>query len=196
MKKKIPAGSVLIPEKAVRVFRGKIFDVYQWEQELYDGSTHTFEMLKRPDTVEVILVRGTQILLVRDEQPNRVALIDFPGGRVDPGETWETAAKRELLEETGFSCSLWKLIDVMQPEHKLEWFIAIYVAQEITTEQKPQLDAGEKVELLWREFDEVRQAVLLGREPSMNYLLPFFAKVKSVDDLVGLPEYIGEEIER
>ena len=44
------------PPQAKRVFKGMIFDVYQWEQEMYDGSTHTFEKIIRPDTVLVIPV--------------------------------------------------------------------------------------------------------------------------------------------
>ena len=43
----LPAGAHLIPPEAKCVFRGKIFDVYQWPQRLYDGSTATFEMLRR-----------------------------------------------------------------------------------------------------------------------------------------------------
>src|SRR5215467_9321922 len=43
MKKLVPEHAILIPEHAERVFQGKIFDVYQWPQKLYDGSTATFE---------------------------------------------------------------------------------------------------------------------------------------------------------
>lgn len=35
-----------LPPQAKKVFTGQIFDVYQWEQEMYDGSFETFEMLK------------------------------------------------------------------------------------------------------------------------------------------------------
>ncbi len=36
-----------IPPNAKRVFKGIIFDVYQWQQKMFDGSKETFEMLKR-----------------------------------------------------------------------------------------------------------------------------------------------------
>lgn len=38
-----------IPPNAQRVFSGKIFDVYQWPQPLFDGSIATFEVAKRLD---------------------------------------------------------------------------------------------------------------------------------------------------
>ena len=43
MKKLIPPDAVLVPDGATRVFQGEIFGVYQWPQQLFDGSTDTFE---------------------------------------------------------------------------------------------------------------------------------------------------------
>lgn len=51
--------------------------------------------------VSVALVRKDRVLLVkRGLAPSR-GLYAFPGGRVEPGETLEQAARRELFEETG-----------------------------------------------------------------------------------------------
>ena len=47
----LPKGARLIPPEADRVFRGEIYEVYQWPQKMPDGSVETFEMLRRPDTV-------------------------------------------------------------------------------------------------------------------------------------------------
>jgi len=97
-----PAPKVKIPKSAKNVFKGLIFDVYQWEQKLFDGSLATFERLKRVDTVNVIPVtRDRKIILLHQRQPGTALFTGFAGGRIDGNEGVAEAAERELLEETG-----------------------------------------------------------------------------------------------
>jgi len=197
MKKVLPVSNALIPDHATKVFTGKIFDVYQWPQKQFDGTTKTFEMLKRPDTVQVLVVRGTQILLVEDEQPGRTPRLHFPGGRADEDDSWEAAAKRELREETGLVCDKWRLISVEQPIIKIEWFTPIFLATTISAELKQQLDGGgEKITLHWHDFDDVRKRVLNGEEQMMQYLVPFFNRIHSLKELREMPEFIGKVVDR
>jgi 8-oxo-dGTP pyrophosphatase MutT (NUDIX family) len=50
----------------------------------------------------VMLIDGDKVLLIRHTY---VPGWQFPGGGVDPGETIESAARRELLEETGYKAT-------------------------------------------------------------------------------------------
>lgn len=52
------------------------------------------------DAVSVVLRRAETVLLVRRASGPNAGLFAFPGGRVEAGETYEAAARRELLEET------------------------------------------------------------------------------------------------
>lgn len=198
LNKIIPNDAVLIPDNATRVFQGDIFDVYQWPQIMFDGSIKMFEMLKRPDTVQIIVVNGSKVLLIEEVQPGRDPRIHFPGGRADGGEsTWEAAARRELREETGLECKKWRLVGVRQPIVKIEWFAPIFLVTDVAAEHEQEVDpGGEKIIASWYEFNDVRDRVLLGTEQMMQYLVPFFNRVKTLDELVSLPTFAGVEVDR
>lgn len=200
MKKIIPENSVLVPDGAVRAFQGKIFDVYQWPQKLFDGSEYTFEMLKRTDTVSVICVVDNKILVLDDEQPHLGKRQNFPGGRVDPDDdSILAAAQREIQEETGYSFKNWRLIKVSQPYRKIEWFVHAFVAWGVSAQQEPVLDPGEKISLERLDFDELQALVADKARKGESYLganLDIFDKAGSLDGLIALPEFQGRQVDR
>lgn len=55
--------------------------------------------------------RGGKVLLVERAKPP-LGLWSLPGGHVEPGETVEDAARRELMEETGLTAELQHLVGV------------------------------------------------------------------------------------
>lgn len=196
MKKIVPKDAVLIPETAKRVFKGQIFDVYQWPQEMFDGSTHTFEMLKRPDTVTVIPIVDQKILTIEDEQPHTGTMISFPGGRVDKGEdSTMAAAQREIKEETGHEFKNWKLVNFMQPHFKLEWFIYFYIAWDGRKTAEPHLDAGEKITLKKLAFEETRNFVIT-KSGYLGESMEVFARANNIEELISLAEFEGQQVDR
>lgn len=159
MKTERPKSKQPMPPDAKLVFKGKIFDVYQWEQTLFDGTKTTFEKLKRADTVVVILVTAEgKIVLTMQEQPGKTPFLGCAGGRAEAGEDPLAAARRELLEETGYESDDVVLWHALQPTSKLDWAIYTFIARGCrkTAEQNP--DAGEKIELKLVDFDEFMQA--------------------------------------
>lgn len=197
MKKILPLHAIVLPENAKRVFKGQIFDVYQWPQVLFDGSTATFEMLKRPDTVQIIAVKDNKIVMVNDEQPNRSAELHFPGGRADEeGENWLEAAKRELQEETGFTFKNWKLVAVYQPLMKIEHFAVWFVATDFQSEQAQNLDAGERIIVELHDFQAIKDYIMSDSIGRMNYALDLFEHIDSIEDVLELAEFVGQEVDR
>jgi ADP-ribose pyrophosphatase len=151
-----PQSKQPLPPHAKRVFKGKVFDVYQWEQELYDGTKTIFEKLKRPDTVAVFAVLPDgKILLTKQEQPGNKPFIAATSGRVDEGEDVVSAAKRELLEESGYEAQELFLWNAQQPVSKIEWCVYTFIAKGLTKVADLNLDGGEKIELMPVSFDEL-----------------------------------------
>lgn len=145
-----------LPQSAKRVFKGIIFDVYQWKQEQFDGTKRTFEMLRRPDTVIVIAVtEDKKIIVIKQEQPGKAVFIGMLGGRVDEGEDPLSAAKRELLEESGMTSDNWSVLDAQQVTSKIDWVIYTFIARGVKRIKVQKLDSGEKIslqEMTWEEF--------------------------------------------
>jgi len=154
MKIKRPISNQPLPKKAKKVFKGIIFEVYQWKQKMFDGSKETFEKLKRPDIVNVLPIFKGKILLTKQSQPGTKSFIGAAGGRIDRGETPLSAAKRELLEETGLKAGKFILWDNTQLYPKIDCAIYTFIAKDCQKVANLKLDSGEKIKLISLTFDQ------------------------------------------
>lgn len=143
-----------LPNHARMVFKGVIFEVWQWEQEMFDGTTEIFEKAWRPATVEIIATVGDTILMEEQDQPNRKNNINTPSGRVEEDEDPLEAAKRELLEETGYQSDDWSLFLKHRADGKVLHDVYYFIARDCKKTREPRLDAGEKIETKCIAFDD------------------------------------------
>ncbi|EKD43036.1 MAG: NUDIX hydrolase [uncultured bacterium] len=146
--------SMKIPKHAKKVFTGKIFDVYHYDQKIFDGTTVTFEILKRPNSLTTIPVVGNKIIIAKERQPGMKTTYNLFGGRQEPNEKPLAGAKRELLEEAGLKSTQWKLFKEYRPYEKIDWSVFVYIAKNCKKVQDQQLDAGEKIQIKEVSFDE------------------------------------------
>lgn len=150
-----------MPKNAKKVFKGEIFDVYQWPQKGYDGKIRTFERLKRTDTAMIIPVtENGKIIIAKQEQPCKKPFVGLVGGRLDEGEKPLQAAKREFLEETGYKAKEWILFNAVAPVGKIDWTIFTFIAKGCYKVAEQNLDGAEKVKLMFVDFDEFVKIVL------------------------------------
>ena len=145
-----------IPAHATCVFKGDIFEVWQWEQKMYDGTTKMFERIRRQNTVQIIAIYGKKIVILEEEQPDyESSYISFPGGRVEKDEEASFAAQRELMEETGLASIDWELWSENRPESKLDWSVYTYIARNVQKMREPSLDSGEKIKIKYLTFEQL-----------------------------------------
>lgn len=68
-----------------------------------NGEIINYYIRERSDAVIIVCERDKKLLVVeQDRHRSGIRTIELPAGTVDPNETHEQAAKRELREETGY----------------------------------------------------------------------------------------------
>ena len=96
-----------------------------------------------------------QILILNEEQPGKAAALQFPGGRIEEGESPLQGVERELLEETGYSVGDLTLLTTAQPVSKIDWNVYLFLARGCTKTGELSLDPGERIEVNTVSFDDV-----------------------------------------
>jgi len=97
------------------VFRGPVFRVTT-DQVLEPGGIRARrDIVRHPGSVVILALDGSrgQPRVLLERQYRHAAqdyLWELPAGRIDRGETELAAAKRELLEETGYRAQRWQRI--------------------------------------------------------------------------------------
>lgn len=138
------------------VFDGKLLHVKRDTVRLPDGETATREYIDHPGAVMIIprLPDGKLLLERQFRYPLARIFIEFPAGKIDPGEEPAATAARELLEETGYMAERWSHIGTLHPliTYSTER-IEIYTADALTF-VGVKLDAGEFVETFSATLDD------------------------------------------
>lgn len=97
-------------EKRLRseeVFSGRLLHVYLDHVQLPDGSESIREWIKHPGASAVVPVfNNGDVMLVRQfRYPLSQVFYEVPAGKLDPGESPDRTAERELREEAGLTCA-------------------------------------------------------------------------------------------
>jgi 8-oxo-dGTP pyrophosphatase MutT (NUDIX family) len=115
----------------------------------------------------VALTTNNEVVLVSQYRHGVCdVLLEFPGGVVEDGEDPLAGAKRELLEETGYTSS--KLVQVGQiyPNPALQTnTLYCYLALDAEKVSEQSLDAGEDIEVRLMPLDELIEMAKRGEFP-------------------------------
>jgi ADP-ribose pyrophosphatase len=137
VKKKPSTKPRLISSKLA--FKGRVFSVVTDKVEEPGGNINTRDVIRHNGSVVILAVdesknpRDPEIIFERQyRHAAGRTLIELPAGRVEPHEATLAAAKRELIEETGYRAKRWALLTkyFASPGFLSEW-MQIYLARDI-----------------------------------------------------------------
>jgi ADP-ribose pyrophosphatase len=152
------------------VFQGNVFWVTRDEVAEPGGVKATRDVIRHNGSVVVLAVdtesnpRDPGILLIRQyRHAAGKLLLELPAGRIEPGEKLIPAAKRELMEETGYRAKRWsKHVTYYASPGFLTETMTILLAEGLTLgEAAPEED--EKIELHMTPLSEVMRLIHAGK---------------------------------
>jgi len=120
-------------------YKGKVFSVFSDTVKEPGGHTNTRDVIRHNGSVVILAVDESKnsfdpdIVFVRQyRHAAGQILIELPAGRVDSGEATLAAARREMIEETGYRAKRWTLLTkyYASPGFLGEW-MQIYLARDI-----------------------------------------------------------------
>ncbi|MFM9968326.1 MAG: NUDIX domain-containing protein [Burkholderiales bacterium] len=131
------------------VFDGGFLHVKRDIVELPDGKRTQREYIVHPGAAAIIAITDSGELVMERQYryPLEREFLELPAGKIDPGEDPLETAKRELLEETGYTARQWRHLGVMHPvisysTERIEMFLAQGLSQ-----SSAKLDQGEFLEV-------------------------------------------------
>ncbi|ELJ9333337.1 NUDIX hydrolase [Staphylococcus pseudintermedius] len=143
------------------IYKGKIIEVEKHKVSLPNNETAYREVVKHNGAVAICaLTADQQVILVKQyRKALEQELLEIPAGKLEPGEDRESAAMRELEEETGYKAKKLTLIgEVYGTPGFSNEKISVYFADNLV-EGKVNLDEDEFVEKVLYSLDDVKKAV-------------------------------------
>lgn len=158
------------------VYKGSFLELHKDSVKTPDGTLTTREYLHHPGAAMIIpmLEDGRVILERQYRHPLRKTFLEFPAGKLNPGESPLNCAQRELTEETGYRAQEWKKLGrfnnaIGYSDEEITVFYASalqYVGQN--------LDVGEVLDVITMPWEEVVKKCLNGEITDVKTIVGAF----------------------
>ncbi len=129
------------------------------------GKAHDFYILESLDWVNVIpLTREKEVVLIRQyRHGTREVTLEIPGGIVEEGDSPEEAARRELMEETGYRDSGMVALGLVHPNPAfLNNCCHTFLAEDVRLSGGQDQDEKEDIEVILRPLHEIPRLIQSG----------------------------------
>lgn len=127
-----------------------------------DGAEASFFVIESPDWVNIIALTPERetVLIEQYRYGTEEIILEIPGGIIDKGESAEAAAKRELLEETGYSADKWVFLGQSRPNPAIQNnTVYHYLALDCVKSGETAFDEHESVVTKLEDYEKVKQLI-------------------------------------
>ena len=149
------------------IYKGKVISLRVDEVSLPNGKTSKRELIKHPGAVAIIPItaQGRIVFVEQYRKALERSLIETPAGKLEPGEEPAITARRELEEETGYSCEKLTHIQTFATSPGFaDEVIYVYVAEGLSKIENPAaLDEDEFVEIIEATVEEAEEMMTNGQ---------------------------------
>ena len=146
------------------LYQGRVFTLIRENVTLDNGVTADMEFVAHPGATAIIaMLNESRVLLLKQYRHSlREYIWEIPAGTLDPQESVINCAKRELIEETGYSADQWqKLAEITPVPGYSDEHIHIYLATELQPAEQ-NLDKDEIINVHEVEYDEAIEMIKTG----------------------------------
>ncbi|HEY4695201.1 MAG TPA: NUDIX hydrolase [Candidatus Nanoarchaeia archaeon] len=149
--------------KSETVFESDYVRLYRDTLEKGSGKiVEDFYSIERKNWIEVLALTDENTLPLVYQYRNGLkdTIWTLPAGYIDQGQTPEEAAKRELLEETGFTAENFSNLGSFAPSPGFTSELAfVFLARGARKIQKQQLDENEEIEVKLFKFGDLLESI-------------------------------------
>lgn len=147
------------------IYRGRVVTLRIDTVRLPSGRTTRREIVEHRGAVAIVpLLNAETVLLIRQyRQAVGETLLEIPAGTLEPDESPDLCARRELEEETGYTARQMRRLfsQYLAPGYSQE-VLHVYLAEDLAPTAQ-QLDEDELVELVPTPLREVETMILQGQ---------------------------------
>ena len=103
--------------RSLTLHQGRVFNLVKENYTLENGVTSEMDFIQHPGAAAMVpLLNDQEVVLIKQyRHAIREFIWEIPAGTLDAGETPLNCAKRELVEETGYSADDWHRLGTITP---------------------------------------------------------------------------------
>ena len=149
---------------SVNLHQGRVFNLVKENYTLDNGVTSDMDFIRHPGAAAMVpMLNYREVVLIKQyRHAIREFIWEIPAGTLDPDESPLTCARRELIEEIGYSATDWHQLGTITPlpgcsDERIHIFLALDLKP-----AEQDLDDDEMINAHKMNLSEAMQIILAG----------------------------------